>query len=274
MSISGCAAAADTALPESPARSTTTTTTSRASPSRPTTAARSSSRPPSTPTAATSTRRRSPYAFTGKERDPDTGLYDFGARVYDPKLGLFLSPDPALLADPELAIEDPQLLGIYGYARNNPTTHVDSDGRFPHILIGALVGAMIGGGAYLVKAAITKDFSVKGALAATAGGAVAGAVAAATCGASLLVQGAAAGVAGGIAQRGIETGSLSKTLSPKAIALDRGARCRGRGRWEGRGEGGVQGCAEARGCGRKRPSRAGRRLSAESPSPAGATFEW
>jgi RHS repeat-associated protein len=161
-----------------------------------------------------------PFAFTGKERDPDTGLYDYGARAYDPKLGLFLSPDPAVLADPALAIEDPQLLGVYGYARNNPTTHVDHDGRLPHILIGALVGAVIGGGAYLVKAAITKDFSVKGALAATAGGAVAGAVAAATCGASLLVQGAAAGVAGGIAQRGIETGSISKTLSPTAIAVD------------------------------------------------------
>jgi RHS repeat-associated protein len=161
-----------------------------------------------------------PYAFTGKERDSDTGLYDFGARAYDPKLGLFLSPDPAILGDPGLAIDDPQLLGVYGYARNNPTTHVDSDGRFPHILIGALIGAAIGGGAYLVKAAITKDFSVKGALAATGGGAIAGAVAAATCGASLLVQGAVSGVAGGIAQRGIETGSLSKTFSPKAIAVD------------------------------------------------------
>jgi RHS repeat-associated protein len=161
-----------------------------------------------------------PYAFTGKERDPDTGLYHFGARAYDPKLGLFLSPDPAVLENPALAIEDPQLLNVYAYARNNPTTHVDQDGRLPHILIGALVGAVIGGGAYFVKATITKEFSVKGALAATAGGAVAGAVAAATGGASLLVQGAVSGVAGGIAQRGIETGSLSKTLSPTAIAVD------------------------------------------------------
>jgi RHS repeat-associated protein len=161
-----------------------------------------------------------PYAFTGKERDADTGLYHFGARAYDPKLGLFLSPDPAVLANPALAIEDPQLLNVYAYARNNPTTHVDQDGRLPHIVIGALVGAVIGGGAYLVKAAITSDFSVKGAIAATAGGAIAGAVAAATGGASLLVQGAVSGVAGGIAQRGIETGSLSKTLSPKAMAVD------------------------------------------------------
>jgi RHS repeat-associated protein len=161
-----------------------------------------------------------PYAFTGKERDPDTGLYHFGARVYDPKLGLFLSPDPAVLEDPALAIEDPQLLGVYGYARNNPTTHIDPDGRFAHILIGALVGGGIGGGAYLVKAAITGHFSWRGALAATGGGAAAGAIAAATAGVGLLVSGAASGIGGGIVQRGIETGSVPQTLSPKAIAVD------------------------------------------------------
>jgi RHS repeat-associated protein len=161
-----------------------------------------------------------PYAFSGKERDPDTGLYDFGARAYDPKLGMFLSPDPAIVANPELAVADPQLLSPYSYVRNNPASHVDPDGRFPHIVLGALVGAAIGGGAYLIKAAITKDFSVKGALAATAGGAVAGAVAAATGGASLLVQGVASGIAGGVTQRAIETKSLSATLNPKAVAVD------------------------------------------------------
>jgi RHS repeat-associated protein len=161
-----------------------------------------------------------PYAFTGKERDADTGLYDFGARAYDPKLGLFLSPDPAVLDAPELAVEDPQLLNVYAYARNNPTTHVDPDGRFPHILVGALVGAAIGGGAYLIKAAVTKDFSVRGAIAATGGGAISGAVAAATGGASLIAQGAASGIAGGLASRAIETASVSQTFSPRAIAQD------------------------------------------------------
>jgi RHS repeat-associated protein len=161
-----------------------------------------------------------PYAFTGKERDPDTGLYHYGARAYDPHLGLFLSPDPAPLSNPTLAIEDPQLLSIYSYARNTPTTHVDSDGRLPHIVVGALVGAVAGGGAYLIKAAVTKEFSVRGALAATAGGAVAGAIGAATAGASLVISGAAASVGGGITQRAIETGSLSKTVAPRAIATD------------------------------------------------------
>jgi RHS repeat-associated protein len=161
-----------------------------------------------------------PYAFTGKERDADTGLYHFGARAYDPALGLFLSPDPAVLEDPELAIDDPQLLNVYSYTRNNPTSHIDPDGRFPHILGGALVGALIGGAAYLVKGAITGSMSVRGATAAVVGGAVAGAVAAATAGASLLTQGALAGAYGGAAQRAMETGSYAKTFAPSAVAGD------------------------------------------------------
>ena len=55
---------------------------------------------------------------------------------------------------------------------------------------------------------------------AVAGGAVAGAIAAATAGAGLLVSGATSSMYGGVAQRAIETGSLSKALDPKAIALD------------------------------------------------------
>ncbi|WP_242343476.1 toxin TcdB middle/N-terminal domain-containing protein [Anaeromyxobacter terrae] len=161
-----------------------------------------------------------PYAFTGKERDPETGLYDFGARVYDPALGRFLSPDPAVLADPELAVGDPQLLDVYAYARNTPTGYVDPDGRLPHILVGALIGAAIGGGVYLVKAAVTGEFSGRGLGASLAGGAVSGAVAAATGGASLVVQGMSAGVAGGLTQRAIETRSLSKTVDPVSIGTD------------------------------------------------------
>jgi RHS repeat-associated protein len=161
-----------------------------------------------------------PYAFSGKERDRDTGLYDFGARAYDPKLGLFLSPDPAVLGNPSLAIEDPQVLAPYSYCRNNPTGHVDPDGRFAHIALGALIGAAIGGAGYLVKAAITGEFSARGALAATAGGAVAGALVAATGGASLLVESAGQGVVIGVVERAIETGSLSKTFDPKSMARD------------------------------------------------------
>ncbi len=161
-----------------------------------------------------------PYAFTGKELDADTGLYEFGARVYDPEIGLFLSPDPAVLADPSIAIGDAQLLSLYGYVRNSPTSHMDPDGRLGHVAGGAVAGGAIGGGAYLIKAAFSRDFTLGGLASSVLGGAAAGAAAAATGGASLFVQGATSGVAGGIVQRGIETRSVSETLSPKAIAVD------------------------------------------------------
>jgi RHS repeat-associated protein len=185
-----------------------------------------------------------PYGFTGKELDPETGLYEFGARLYDPAIGLFLSPDPAVLGDPELAHSDPQLLQPYAYTRNSPTSHVDPDGRFMHIAAGALAGALIGGGIYLAKAAITGEGSARGFAAAAAGGAVAGALAAATGGASLAAQGtvtaaagaaqvttgaALAGVAGGMTQRAIETGSLAAATDPRAMAWDAAAGVAGLG---------------------------------------------
>jgi RHS repeat-associated protein len=81
-----------------------------------------------------------PHGFSGKEFDPTTELYDFGARVYDPKLGLFLSPDPAVLEDPGMAIADPQLLNPYAYVRNSPISQIDPDGRAPRTTVGAAVG--------------------------------------------------------------------------------------------------------------------------------------
>ncbi len=78
---------------------------------------------------------------------------------------------------------------------------------------------------------MTREFSARSLGAAAAGGAVTGALAAATGGASLVTQGAlAAGrlatgaalssMAGGMTERAIETGSLTKTLDPKAQAWD------------------------------------------------------
>jgi hypothetical protein len=112
------------------------------------------------------------------------------------------------------------------------------------IAAGALAGALIGGGIYLAKAAITGEGSARGFAAAAAGGAVAGALAAATGGASLAAQGtvtaaagaahvttgaALAGVAGGMTQRAIETGSLAAATDPRAMAWDAAAGVAGLG---------------------------------------------
>jgi RHS repeat-associated protein len=69
--------------------------------------------------------------FVGRELDnaneesPDL-LYNFGARYYAYWLGRFMSPDSPF-ADQDSG--DPQSWNLYSYARNNPATNVDRDGR-------------------------------------------------------------------------------------------------------------------------------------------------
>ena len=64
--------------------------------------------------------------FAGKELD-DTGLSYFGARYYESRTGRFTTVDPLL--DQQTALVDPQRWNRYSYARNNPQTYVDPDGR-------------------------------------------------------------------------------------------------------------------------------------------------
>jgi len=56
-------------------------------------------------------------SFTGKQMDA-TGLYYFNARYYDPDSSRFLTQDPSK-----------QGSGWYTYCDNNPTNHIDPDGR-------------------------------------------------------------------------------------------------------------------------------------------------
>ena len=66
-------------------------------------------------------------------------------RMYDPLLGRMLSPDP-YVPDPYFS----QDYNRYSYARNNPLVYVDPDGEsilIASIIIGAIVGAYIGGSA-------------------------------------------------------------------------------------------------------------------------------
>jgi RHS repeat-associated protein len=65
------------------------------------------------------------YKFTGKERDAESSLDNFGARYYASSMGRFMTPDKPF-ADQRTA--DPQSWNLFGYARNNPLTFVDSGG--------------------------------------------------------------------------------------------------------------------------------------------------
>ena len=87
---------------------------------------------------------------------------------------------------------------MYHYAGNNPVKYTDPDGNALHVVVGAAIGAAVGG----VTAACTGG-SAKQILAATVGGAVTGGMAAATCGMSLgasIAGSAMAGTAGYLAE--------------------------------------------------------------------------
>jgi RHS repeat-associated protein len=71
------------------------------------------------------------YKFTGKERDAESGNDYFGARYYASGTGRWMSPDWADKPEavPYSELGDPQSLNLYGYARNNPLSHLDVDGH-------------------------------------------------------------------------------------------------------------------------------------------------
>ena len=67
------------------------------------------------------------HHFTGKERDAESGNDYFGARYYTSSMGRWISPDPKMFS-PGRKI-DPQQWNMYLYARDNPFSYVDPDGK-------------------------------------------------------------------------------------------------------------------------------------------------
>lgn len=63
--------------------------------------------------------------FVGGTTDTTTGLTNLGVREYDPALGRFISADPILEAS------DPNQIGGYAYAGDNPVTLSDPSGAIP-----------------------------------------------------------------------------------------------------------------------------------------------
>jgi RHS repeat-associated protein len=110
--------------------------------------------------------------FNGKELQTlaDLHLYDYHWRQYDPQLGRWHNVDA--MADKFHG------LSPYNYCLNNPVMITDPDGREPitaAILIGAAIGALIGGGSYAVMTP-SNQWNLGGFLKSVAIGAVSGAV--------------------------------------------------------------------------------------------------
>lgn len=76
--------------------------------------------------------------YTGHEHLSQFGLINMNARLYDVALGRFLSPDPYVQM-PDFS----QSFNRYSYCLNNPLCSVDKDGKFWHLIIGAVVGGLV-----------------------------------------------------------------------------------------------------------------------------------
>ncbi|MFN8863914.1 MAG: RHS repeat-associated core domain-containing protein [Flavobacteriales bacterium] len=124
-------------------------------------------------------------------------LYDFHARMYDPATATWSVPDPAeQFSNPYLAMG------------NNPVIGVDPDGQWVHILVGAVVGAVVNTVVHWDEITAGGQFNWEEFGKAAGLGAAAGAVTALTAGGLTAVAGGAG--AGGFAS-GFVTGAFSTT---------------------------------------------------------------
>ncbi|MBB5753362.1 RHS repeat-associated core domain-containing protein [Prosthecomicrobium pneumaticum] len=133
--------------------------------------------------------------FIGERHDRDTGLIDLNARWYDPVLGRFVTPDDWDPVDARSALEGnpagwlANAVGTnrYAYAGNDPVNKSDPNGHFFAQALGAVFGAIMGGGFEAGRQVYQSGTitSWKSVGAAAAGGTVAGALATVPGGASL-----------------------------------------------------------------------------------------
>jgi RHS repeat-associated protein len=76
-----------------------------------------------------------PFGFAGGLVDGDTGLVRFGARDYDPQTGRWTAKDPILFGGGDT--------NLYGYVWGDPVNYIDENGKWAHIVAGALLGGAV-----------------------------------------------------------------------------------------------------------------------------------
>ena len=148
------------------------------------------------------------WLFSGKESqsilNASIPFFDFGARMYNPAIARWTAADPLS--------EEYHGISPYVYCLENPISHIDDDGQMPQVVVGALIGAAVGG---IIAAAEGKNWREIGG--AAVGGAVEGALVSATGGMSLLgskavatvLSAGAASAAGSTASQIIGEGSVA-----------------------------------------------------------------
>jgi RHS repeat-associated protein len=153
--------------------------------------------------------------YAGAIRDEGVGLDSMGARFYAPDLGIWTIADPVAINNPERSTGAQfGAANPYAYANLNPVTAIDPDGEFWHIVAGAAIGAVVGGGIEAARQYVStgkvEDWGRVGA--AAAGGAVAGIVQTALPGvgtAAVVAIGGTAGAAAGMTERMVASGGKS-----------------------------------------------------------------
>jgi RHS repeat-associated protein len=131
------------------------------------------------------------------------------ARYYKSSQGQFISQDPAFwnVGNGERGVAmlaDPQLLNRYSYARTNPITMSDADGKMPTVVAGPIAGGIVGLGSQFAADLYSGQMSSWQTYAgATAGGAVQGALIGSGAGVVNLLYG---GALSGVAQGGVREG--------------------------------------------------------------------
>jgi RHS repeat-associated protein len=193
-----------------------------------------------------STTRPWDYGFTGEQHEAATGLVQLRARWYSTASGRFLTKDPY-----PGTLRRPMSLNAYLYSFDDPVNYTDPSGRCPWCIIGgALLGAVIGGGAEYVgqvwqnvsengmsPEAFTSDVDWGSVGRGALSGGVAGAIGGATFGLGTAVLGggalagagvgAASGIIGGQVQRATENVLEGREITdglfdPAQMALDAG----------------------------------------------------
>ena len=81
-----------------------------------------------------------PLRYRGYVYDTETALYYLQSRYYDPSMGRFICADEFTSTG-----QGNLSTNMYAYCENNPVSRADNSGKLYNILVGAGVGAVIGG---------------------------------------------------------------------------------------------------------------------------------
>lgn len=152
--------------------------------------------------------------YTSHEHFAEVGIIHMNGRLYDPLLRRFLNADEN--------IQDPyntQIYNKYGYALNNPLIYNDPSGEVLPFLVGvglgsfwatvisgAIIGAVVSSGLYVVKSVVTGNWSwggfakslLLGAVTGAATGGLTGGMSASSFQGAVIIGSMNGGIAGGI----------------------------------------------------------------------------